>query len=423
MTSEVVVTSYGVVSPIGCDPSAFEANLFAGRSGVRSIRGTHVSADFPVPYAAWIPLEELPPSPLSSGGRRVPKSWLMTEIAVRQALSKIIADSSGLGPKNPLPKIDAIVYGTADGVSYELVESTLSNNSLDKFRPELTRSEGPLGIINETIQSFGGERVPELCSISLNAACASGNQTLGIALESLRAGRWERCLVGGVDARCEASNFLNFLMLGALTTADLPPEKASRPFASDRSGFVRGEGAAVLILETREAAKARGAEILGVVSGYGCTSDAFRLTDGRDDGECVIQAMRQAIETAGLEPRDIDSINSHGTSTPLNDRLETLAIKRLFGDHAYQMPITALKSQIGHSTIAASALEAISCLLMLKHQRVSPTLNLESPDPECDLDYVPLVSRPARLKHILSNSFGFGGQNTCIVFSHPQDAR
>jgi 3-oxoacyl-[acyl-carrier-protein] synthase II len=264
---------------------------------------------------------------------------------------------------------------------------------------------------------LGFNRVADKEMVSLNSACATGNQTIGIAYQGLKAGRWTRVLVGGVDARCEASNYLNFNMLGALTTDDVPPEKASRPFSKDRSGFVRGEGAAALVMETRESAEQRGAKILAVVSGYGCTSDAYRLTDGREDGASVIHAMQEAIHTAGLTPDDIDYINAHGTSTPLNDRLETFSIKQLFKEKAYKTPVSSIKGQIGHSTIAASSIEAVACLLMLKNQLASPTINYNIPDPECDLDYVPNQSRPMRLRHVLSNSIGFGGQNTCAVFS------
>jgi 3-oxoacyl-[acyl-carrier-protein] synthase II len=271
--------------------------------------------------------------------------------------------------------------------------------------------------LNETLAAHGFKKVQVKNLISVNAACASGNQTLGIAMEGIRSGRWKRCLVGGVDARCEPSNLLNFLSLGALTNADVDPSQASRPFSKDRTGFVRGEGAALILLESEEAAMERKAPILGNVLGYGATSDAYRLTDGREDGLAVIEAMNAAIQDAGLKPSDISYVNAHGTSTPLNDRLETSAIKEVFGELAYKIPISSIKSKIGHSTIAASSIEAIACLMMLDEQKISPTLNLEVPDPECDLDYVPHVARDAKLDYVLSNSFGFGGQNTCLVLS------
>jgi 3-oxoacyl-[acyl-carrier-protein] synthase II len=205
-------------------------------------------------------------------------------------------------------------------------------------------------------------------------------------------------------------------MLGALCDDDIEPSKASRPFSKDRNGFIRGEGAACLVLETRAAAEARGAKILATLNGYANTTDANRLTDGRDDALCVKKAITWAVEDAGLKLEDIDAISAHGTSTQLNDRLETKAIKVVFGERAYQIPVTSLKSQIGHSTVAAGAIEAISCVLMLQEQRLAPTLNYNVPDPECDLDYVPNQARDAKIDFILSNNFAFGGQNACLVF-------
>jgi 3-oxoacyl-[acyl-carrier-protein] synthase II len=413
MKEKVVVTGYGLVSPIGMNAEDFEKNLFAGTSGVKSLRGKMVSSDFPVPYAAWIDRESLPKSKLYQNPSTTLKSWLMTEAATRQALDDL----------DPKLNIDAVVYGTADGASYEIVEEVLKNDLLNNsykrppFDYNTVCSQSSLETLRDVAKSLGFSNINDRNLISLNGACASGNQTIGLAFEGLRSGRWKRCVVGGVDARCEPSNYLNFYLLGALTTAEIEPEKASRPFSKDRSGFVRGEGAAVLVLETLTEAKARGAKILGFVSGYGCTSDAYRLTDGREDVASVKHAIQQALQTAELSPKDIDYINAHGTSTPLNDRLETTAIKSVFTDRAKSIPISSIKSQIGHSTIASSAIEAIACLIMLKNQMASATINCEVPDPECDLDYIPEGSRHVKMTHILSNSFGFGGQNSCVVFS------
>lgn len=407
MKHDVVISSYGIVSPLGHTPEEFSRRMFAGESGVKTIRGNMVGEEFPVPYGAVINREDLPASKFYTGVDTAPilKSWLMTAVATEKALEGVSSDL----------KIDAIVYGTADGVSFELVTEAITDGVRPDFDPRLA-CESSLEIINSVLSQEGFNKVAEENIISINSACASGNQTIGIAYQGISTGRWTTCIVGGVDARCEPSNFLNFFLLSALTSDDVAPEKASRPFALDRSGFVRGEGAAVILMETRESAMNRGATILGVVKGYGCTSDAFRLTDGRDDGSCVVRAIEEAITTAGLQKESIDYINAHGTSTPLNDRLETLAIKKVFGEHAYNIPVSSLKSQIGHSTIASSAIEAVACLLMLQNQKMSPTINYNHPDPECDLDYVPNVSREKKLDYVLSNSFGFGGQNACVVF-------
>jgi 3-oxoacyl-[acyl-carrier-protein] synthase II len=209
---------------------------------------------------------------------------------------------------------------------------------------------------------------------------------------------------------------MNFHLLGTLNTDEGPATHASRPFSKTRSGFVLGEGAATLVLETRAAAERRGAEILGAITGYATTSDAYRITDGRSDVLGAATAMRKAIRDAGLNTGQINAISAHGTSTRMNDRLETKAIKQAFGNYAYQVPVISLKSQIGHCLAAAGALEAVASLLMLSEQKLAPTINHNDVDTECDLDYVPNIARPAALQRILSNNFGFGGQNTCVVF-------
>jgi len=413
--NDVVITACGLVSPLGNSLAQFEQGMFSGRSGVRSIRGELVENDFPVPYAAFIRRTELPVTDYDKDQNTEGylKSWLMTAAATESALQ------GGMVSRDH--PIDAIVYGTADGVSFEQVVDVLNQKKSQEFNESQydwnrTRCESSVEVVSGILKKQGFPEISGSNRICINSACASGNNTIGIAFEGIQSGRWQRCLVGGVDARCEPSNFLNFLHLGALTTAECDPEKASRPFSKDRSGFVRGEGAAVLIMESRESAVRRGAKILCRVLGYGFTSDAYRLTDGREDAASVIQAMETAIRTAGLVPRDIQYINAHGTSTPLNDRLETFAIKKVFGENAPQIPISSLKSQIGHSTIASSALEGIACAIMLQRQKVAPTINYTGGDPECDLDYVPEGSRELSFKYVLSNSFGFGGQNACVVF-------
>lgn len=413
---DVVITAYGLVSPLGHSIESFQTGLFSGKSGVKSIRGTMVAEDFPVPYAACVDRQSLPKTKYfeNQDNQTIMKSWLMTAVATESVLEK-----AKLTEKHP---IDAIIYGTADGVSFEQVAEVLKEKKQSvfiesKFDFKRTRCESSLDVINDILQNSGMPEVPGEQRICINSACATGNNVLGIAFEGIQMGRWDRCIVGGVDARCEPSNFLNFHYLGALTTANVPPEEASRPFSVDRSGFVRGEGAAVLVVESRESALARGAKILCRVTGYGFTSDAFRLTDGRDDGSSVVKAMDLAIKSAELKPQDINYINAHGTSTPLNDRLESIAIKKVFGEYACRTPISSLKSQIGHSTIASSALEAIACVLMLQNQKIAPTLNYKAGDPDCDLDYVPEGTRELTLTNIMSNSFGFGGQNSCIVFT------
>jgi 3-oxoacyl-[acyl-carrier-protein] synthase II len=313
--------------------------------------------------------------------------------------------------------IDAILYGTAEGISYEMgLASLVPDFDWERCDWGATRPETSLEKIHELLAEQGFPTVEPHHRISINSACATGNQAIGIAFQNIQRGEWTRCLVGGVDARCAPSNLMNFQMLGALTTADVPSATSSRPFDRTRSGFVRGEGAATLIVESLESARARGATILAEVAGYANTSDAYRLTDGRDDCASVIRAMERALGTAGIAKEQIDYINAHGTSTALNDRLETKAIKEVFGAHAYRIGVSSLKSQLGHSTVAAGAIEAVACILMLNRQKIAPTINYQQPDPDCDLDYVPNTSREAKLDYVLSNNFGFGGQNACLVF-------
>jgi 3-oxoacyl-[acyl-carrier-protein] synthase II len=389
--------------------------MLAGESGVVNIRGRYVPENFPVPYGAVVDPESLDLAPQLPGDTcESMKSWRKTAHAMRRLMSEF--EGSPVEASRHAEQVDAIVYGTADGMNFDIASSCYRMSAAEYFPRHQLYSHSSLRIINEVLAEYGWPRVSEENLVSVNAACASGNLAIGIGFNGIRSGRWRRVIVGGVDARCEPSNFMNFYILGALTTADVPPHKASRPFSADRSGFVRGEGAAVLMLEREDDAIKRGAKILGRVLGYGSTSDAYRLTDGREDGSSVRESMRLALESAGLAPSDIDYINAHGTSTPLNDRLEVKAVKSLFGDVSTRIPISSLKSQVGHPTVAASAIEAVACMMMIREQKIAPTLNLDVPDPEFGLDFVPHVSREARLRFVLSNSFGFGGQNACIVF-------
>lgn len=401
----VVITGMGLVSPIGYSVGEFEESLFSGVSGVKSIRNHLVSENFPVPYAAFLDRDRVSlQTPLDA--KRYTFVGVAAAAAAEQALEQGIA-------------IDAVLFGTADGIGYDVIRETFMN--YPDIDVELARGERPLEAIAQVMKGLG-IAYDERQLISINGACSSGNQAIGMAMQRVRSGEWTRALVGGVDARCSPTNLMNFHMLGALCTDDVEPSKASRPFAKDRSGFIRGEGAACLVIERLSTARARGAKILATVEGYANTTDANRLTDGRDDALCVKKAIAWAVEDAGLTLDQIDAVSAHGTSTQLNDRLETKAIKEVFGERAYRIPVTSLKSQIGHSTVAAGALEAVSVVLMLERQRLSPTLNYQISDPECDLDYVPLHSREAKLNHILSNNFAFGGQNACLVFGREPTA-
>ncbi|MBT9162191.1 MAG: 3-oxoacyl-(acyl-carrier-protein) synthase 2 [Dehalococcoidia bacterium] len=249
---------------------------------------------------------------------------------------------------------------------------------------------------------------------TVSTACAAATQAIGEAAEVIRRGSAEVMVAGGTEAGITAIGIAGFAVMKALTSRNEEPTKASRPFDANRDGFVPAEGAGVLVLESLEHATSRGAPILAELAGFGISSDAYHAVAIDSDG--AMRAMRSAIEDAGLAPSDIDYINAHGTSTPLNDVSETRAIKRLFGDHAYKVSISSTKSMIGHLLGAAGGVEAIACVKTLNEGIVHPTINYETPDPECDLDYVPNVASKRDVRVVLSNSFGFGGQNACLVF-------
>lgn len=397
----VVITGMGIHCPLGRSVAEFERNLFAGLSGIVPIRGELVAEDFPVPYGGFLGSEDL----VSHGCSR---SANLIRLCATEAAAHLPHGTS----------IDAVVFGTAEGVAFDTVQSAfgIDIGSGENLHAEsLPSAEEPLEIMADWLLRQKGCSIAPHRLIAVNSACASGNQAIGEAMQRIRAGMWTRAIVGGVDARCTAANLMNFHMLGALCTEDVEATAASRPFSKDRSGFVRSEGAAVLILETLEAALERGAEIFAEVLGYAATSDSYRLTDGRADGLGVQAAMRRAVADAGKEIADIGAISAHGTSTALNDKLESEAIKAVFGERAYELPVTSLKSQLGHTTVAAGALEAVSCVLMMRSKLLAPTINLIHPDPDCDLDYVPNVCRPKNVDLMLSNNFGFGGQNACLV--------
>jgi 3-oxoacyl-[acyl-carrier-protein] synthase II len=257
-----------------------------------------------------------------------------------------------------------------------------------------------------------GPRGPNFCVVS---ACATGTNALGEAFETIRRGDAVAMIAGGVEAAITRFGLAIFHRLGALSTRNDEPKRASRPFDAQRDGFVFGEGGGIMILESLEHAQGRGAKPLAEIVGYGATADAYHISAPAEGGTGMAKAMARALRKAGLAPEEVDYINAHGTATPLNDRNETQAIKTVFGEHAYRVPISSTKSMTGHLIGAAGTVEAIACVKTLQEGIIHPTINYEHPDPECDLDYVPNVARPAEVKVVLSNSFGFGGHNASIV--------
>lgn len=402
MGRDVAVTGIGVVCPIGRSVEEFSTNLFSGESGVVAIRGSAVPHNFPVPYAALVDTSRAP----GSGSR----DWSDLRERTRSLLAPAIQEA--LGSSGLEGAIDGLVGSGSKGYGFETIQAVLRRQISEPSNYEV---DFIADFVNEHLRNRGHGPIPPLQQVLMDAACSSGTQAIGTAMRRIRHGFWNSAIVAAVDARVVPSNLMSFHLLKALATEDVPAAMASRPFDAQRSGFVRGEGAAVLILESLETATRRGAPVLGLVAGYGNTADAHRLTDGRDDVMCVVRAMHEAIADAGLLPKDVRVISAHGTATRLNDQLETKAIKELFADTAGQLAITALKSQIGHTTIAAGAIETVACLLMLKEQKVAPTINYQTPDPECDLFYTPKVALDMEFETVLNNSFGFGGQNNCLL--------
>jgi 3-oxoacyl-[acyl-carrier-protein] synthase II len=269
-------------------------------------------------------------------------------------------------------------------------------------------------IIGENLaEHFGTEGSP----VSLNTACASGASAIQLGMEAIRRGECDVALAIGADASLSPESLVRFSLLSALSTQNDPPERASKPFSKNRDGFVLAEGAAALVLETLEHARARGARVLGILEGYGEKSDSFHRTRTSPDGKPIIATMQKALADAGVGPEDIDYINAHGTSTPENDKMEHLGVAAVFGERAPRVPISSNKSMIGHTLTAAGAVEAAFTLLTLEHQRIPPTINYNVPDPAIALDVVPNVARDARVFRAISNSFGFGGQNVCVVMT------
>jgi 3-oxoacyl-[acyl-carrier-protein] synthase II len=253
-------------------------------------------------------------------------------------------------------------------------------------------------------------------SSTIVTACAAATQAMGEAVELIRRGDADAMVTGGSEAGICELGMASFCVMKVLSTRNEEPEKASRPFDAQRDGFVSSEGAASFVFEELEHAKARGAPILAEVLGYGASADAYHMVAPCADGEGAANAMKGALADAGVAPEEIDYINAHGTSTPLNDASETVAIKAALGEHAYQVPISSTKSMIGHALGASGALESVACVKTLETGTMHPTINYEYPDPECDLDYVPNEARESDVRVILKNSFGFGGQNACLVF-------
>lgn len=395
-----------MVTPLGLDVPSTWQNLINGESGVDivtqfdpAITETKIAAE----VKGFDPAQYIDRKEARHMDRFVQLAVVSALQAVNHASIKDIPSQEtgviigcGLGGLNTLlNQYDVMKEKGADRVSPFLIPMMI---------PDMASGQ---------VSIMLGAKGPNFCTAS---ACASGSDAIGTSYEIIKRGRVSVMVAGGAESVITPIAFAGFNSARALSIRNNDPKKASRPFDAERDGFIIGEGAAVLILESLEHAEKRGAAILAELVGYGATSDAFHITQPAAGGEGGARAMAAALKEAGLEPSQIDYINAHGTSTPLNDKNETMAIKTVFKDYAYKVPVSSTKSMTGHLLGAAGSVEAAISILALQHGMIPPTMNLTNPDPECDLDYVPNASRKSTLSTVLSNVFGFGGHNSTLIF-------
>lgn len=406
----VVITGLGVVSPIGTSVEKFWRNLTQGVSGVDIIkRFDLVEMGLPVHIAAEV--KDLNPENYFDK-KELQRVSDFIKYAVA-ASDEAIKDSGLLEGKFDPYKVGVII-GTGIGGLKEIEEQ--QKVLMEKGPRRVSPFFIPYGISNMAsgiVAIRYGFKGPNYCVVS---ACATGNHSIGDAMRLIQKGDIDIAIAGGCEGAITPLGIAGFASMKALSTRNDQPQKASRPFDMERDGFVMGEGAGVLVLEEYQHAKARGARIYAELVGYSATDDAYHITAPCADGEGAYICMKLALEDAKVKPEEVDYINAHGTSTPLNDKAETLAIKNLFGEHAYRLKISSNKSMIGHLLGAAGAVEAVATVKTIQTGIIPPTINLENPDPDCDLDYTPNKAVHKEVHIALSNSFGFGGTNACLVF-------
>jgi 3-oxoacyl-[acyl-carrier-protein] synthase II len=409
----VVITGVGVVSPLGLDIESTWQGLIAGRSGI----GTITRFD-PSDFASRIAGEVKGFDPLTFVDRKNARK-MDRFIAFAVSASDQAAANSGLEINSSNRHRVGVFIGSGIG-GFETIE-----REHEKFLREGPKKISPFFIPASIINEAAGQVSIRLSAAGPNSAtctaCAAGCHAIGDSFKIIQREDADAMVAGGSEAAITPMGVGGFSALKALSTHNDEPEKASRPFDAERDGFVVGEGAGILVLEELEHARRRGAKILAEIVGYGTSADAFHITLPPEDGNGAVRAMAAALADAGTEPRDIDYINAHGTSTLPNDRIETLAIKTLFGDHARKVAISSTKSMTGHLLGAAGGLEAAVTVRVLVEQIMPPTINLDHPDPECDLDYVPHTARRGEIRYALSNSFGFGGTNGALLFKRFED--
>ncbi|TWU04731.1 beta-ketoacyl-[acyl-carrier-protein] synthase family protein [Stieleria varia] len=421
MRRRVVVTGIGMINPMGHDAETVWAGLKESKSGV-AYTTLFDASGFPTKISAEIKNWELSPEGIpgaESLGRH-------TKFAIGAA-QQAVHDSGVLDSIND-PVRFGVYMGSGEGnqdfqTFARMMSAALADGEYDaaKFIAKGLELLNPAKELEQEpnmpaahLATLFNAQGPNLNCLT---ACAASSQAIGEATEIIRRGDADVMIAGGTHSMIHPFGVTGFNLLTALSESNDEPTKASRPFDRLRNGFVLGEGSAMVILEELESAKKRGAKIYGEIAGYGTTADAYRITDIPPDGHGGIAAMRMSIADAGLNPSDIQYVNAHGTSTTVNDKVETLACKEVFGENAINIPVSSTKSMMGHLIAAAGVTEMIVCLLSIRDSVLPPTINYENPDPLCDLDYVPNVAREAKIQYALNNSFGFGGQNVTLCLS------
>ncbi|MEX1253096.1 MAG: beta-ketoacyl-ACP synthase II [Dehalococcoidia bacterium] len=409
----VVITGMGAMTPLGTSVDKYWQGLQEGRSGVD-----------------WMTQVDTSGYPAKIGGEVTdfePEQYLERKEARRMARFSQFAvaaadeamQSAGIAPGDVDPETMGVLLGNGNGGFPNVEEAfrTMAEKGGMRVDPFFMLKMLPNMAASHLSMRFQAKAY----NSTITTACAASTQAMGEALEVVRRGGAEVMITGGTEAGMCELGMAAFCVMKVLSSRNDDPTKASRPFDATRDGFVSAEGAGIFVIESLEHAKARGATILAELAGFGASSDAYHMVAPCADGEGAARCMRWALEDAGVAPEEVDYINAHGTSTQLNDASETRAIKAALGEHAYRVPISSTKSMIGHALGASGAIESIACVKTLQTGTIHPTINYEYPDPDCDLDYVPNVSRQVDVRVVLKNSFGFGGQNACLVYKRFED--
>lgn len=404
----VVITGMGTLNPLGNSVAEYWENALAGKSGIDYLTTVDTSG-----YETHVAGEVRNFKPEDymdrKEARRMSRFSQLAVAAAREAVAQ-----AGLKMEDEDPYRVGVLFGNGMG-GYPDTDQAVKDiiqKGPRRMDPFYMVKMLPNMAAAQVAMQYGAKGY----NATISTACASAGNAMGEALEFIRAGRADVMFTGGTEAGLSELGLAAFQIMKALSTNNDPPSGASRPFDAKRDGFVSSEGAAVFIIESLEHAKKRGARILAEFAGYGCTSDAYHVVAPVEDGETTAACMSLALRDAGVKPEEVDYINAHATSTQMNDKYETIAIKRAFGEYAYQVPISATKSLIGHTLGASAAIESVVCVQSILTGKIHPTINQEFPDPDCDLDYVPNRAREADVSVVLKNSFGFGGQNACLVF-------